>query len=238
MTNSAKSPALVWSKERRTPRRQAPGVEQIVRTAIGLADGEGPDAVSMRRIATELESGTASLYRYVASRDDLLDLMIDAVRGEVAPPELIGDWRADLTAVATHLRDTMIRHPWLASELTGRPTLGANSLRLHDTSLSAATELTSDITDAAAIVDTVHAYVFGVTAAQLAEEQAQRRTGLTEDQWRETVAPYIREVIESNEYPNFARRVRDAADTDADQRFEFGLGCVLDGIAARVHHHY
>ncbi|WP_433758995.1 TetR/AcrR family transcriptional regulator [Nocardia sp. CA-135398] len=234
MTNPAKTPTLVWSKERRTPRRQAPGVEQIVRTAIGLADSEGPDAVSMRRIATELESGTASLYRYVASRDDLLDLMIDAVRGEIAPPELTGDWRTDLSAVAQHLRDTMIRHPWLASELTGRPTLGANSLRLQDTSLAAATELTADVTEAAAIADTVHAYVFGVTAAQLAEEQAQRRTGLTRDQWRETVAPYIREVIESNEYPNFARRVRDAADIDADQRFEFGLGCVLDGIAARV----
>ncbi|MFE7800521.1 TetR/AcrR family transcriptional regulator [Nocardia sp. NPDC057440] len=234
MAKSAETPAVVWTKERRTPRRSAPGVEQIVRTAVDLADSEGLDAVSMRRIATELESGTASLYRYVASRDDLLDLMIDAVNGEVAPPELAGDWRTDLTAVARHLRATMIRHPWLAAELTGRPTLGANSLRLHDITLAAATTLTPDITVAAAVVDTVDAYVFGAVARHLAEEQAQRRTGHTEDEWRAAVAPYIREVIASNAYPHFARRVADAEDAAPEQRFDFGLDCLLDGIAARI----
>jgi AcrR family transcriptional regulator len=208
-------------------------VEQIVRTAIGLADSEGPDAVSMRRIATELESGTASLYRYVASRDDLLDLMIDAVYGEAEPPRLSGDWRTDLTAVANHIRATMIRHPWLAAELTGRPTLGANSLRLQDIALAAAIPLTPDITVAAAIVDTVHAYVFGAVTQYLAEAQAQRRTGHTKDEWRAAVAPYIRDVIAGNAYPHFARRVTEAEDTTPDQRFTFGLDCVLDGIAAR-----
>ncbi|MEU6413381.1 TetR/AcrR family transcriptional regulator C-terminal domain-containing protein [Microbispora sp. NPDC046933] len=236
MTDPAKGPEhiLVWSKQRRTPRRQAPSVERIVRAAVVIADAEGLAALSMRRVAADLESGTASLYRYVESRDDLLDLMIDAVQGETAPPEPTGDWRADMTAVARRLRATLLRHPWLASELTGRPALGANSLRQQDTALTAAAALTADITLAAQAVDTVLSYVFGAVGRELAEEQARRRTGLTEEQWRESVGPYIREVIAGGAYPQFARRVAEADDAGPDERFEFGLECVLDGVEARV----
>ena len=237
MTDSvqAPAPALVWSKPRRTPRRQAPGVEQIVHTAIHIADTEGLAAMSMRRVAADLGSGTASLYRYVASRDDLLDLMVDTVQGEARPPSPSGDWRADLATVARHVRATLLRHAWLGPELAGRPALGANSLRLQEIALTAATALTPDVTLAAGVVDTVLAYVFGAVARELAEEQARRRTGLTKDQWRDSVAPYIRDVIASGGYPQFARMVRDAEDADPGQRFDFGLACVLDGIAARVH---
>ncbi|WP_338767311.1 TetR/AcrR family transcriptional regulator [Nocardia vulneris] len=233
MTHSQQPAALVWTKEQRAPSRRAPSVDRIVRTAVEIADREGLDAVSMRRVAAALASGTASLYRYVAGRDDLLDLMIDAVHGAAPVPALTGDWRTDLRAVAEHTRATLIRHPWLGTELTGRPALGANSLRLHDLALTAAGSFTRDITLAAAIVDTVQAYVSGAVAQQLAEEKAQRRTGLTEDQWQQSVAPYIRGVLDSGDYPEFARRVREATDPDAAQRFTFGLDCVLDGIAAR-----
>jgi len=233
MTRPAKD-ALVWTKDRRVPRRQAPSVERIVRTAITIADAEGLAALSMRRVATDLESGTASLYRYVASRDDLLDLMIDAVQGETAPPALSGEWRSDLAAVARHIRATLLRHPWLGPELSGRPALGANSLRLHDLALAAAGALTPEITLAANVVDTLMAYVFGAVARHLAEELAQRRSGLTEDQWRASVGPYIREVIAGGAYPQFARRVIDGADLTADERFDFGLSCILDGVATRL----
>ena len=228
-------PVLVWTKDRPTPRRQAPGVEQIVHVAIVIADTEGLSALSMRRVAADLGSGTASLYRYVDSRDELLDLMIDEARGEGRLPTLSGDWRVDLTSVARHVRATLLRHPWLSSELTGRPALGKNSLRQYDIVLTAATALTSDITFATNVADVVLAYVFGAVANELAEIQAQRRSGLTEDQWRASVGPYIRDVIDSGAYPQFARRVLEAEDADPDQRFEFGLACVLDGVAARVH---
>jgi hypothetical protein len=65
--------------------------------------------------------------------------------------------------------------------------------------------------------------------------QARRRSGLTKDQWRDGAAPYIRDVIARDAYPQFARLVREAEDADPGQRFDFGLACVLDGIAARVH---
>lgn len=236
MTGPAREPAptLVWSKQRRTPRRQAPSVEQIVRAAIEIADAEGLDALSMRRVAADLGSGTASLYRYVASRDELLDLMIDAVHGEAAPPPPSGDWRTDLAGVARHARATLLRHPWLGLELTGRPALGANSLRQYDVALAAAAALTPDVTLAANAVGTVLAYVIGTVARELAEQQAQRRSGMTEQQWQASVGAYVRDVVASGAYPQFARWVLDADDPGPDERFDFGLACVLDGVATRV----
>ncbi|HEX4661498.1 MAG TPA: TetR/AcrR family transcriptional regulator C-terminal domain-containing protein [Streptosporangiaceae bacterium] len=162
--------------------------------------------------------------------------MLDEVLAWIdAEPPLSGDWRTDLAKLAGHVRTTLLRHAWLGPELAGRPALGANSLHLQDIALAAATALTPDITLAARAVDTVLAYVFGTAVRELAEEQAQRRSGLTKDQWRDSVAPYIREVIASGAYPHFARMVRDAEDADPGQRFDFGLACILDGITARVH---
>lgn len=230
------APVLVWTRKRPSPRRQAPSVDQIVARAIAIADAEGSAAVSMRRIAADLGSGTASLYRYVTSRDELLDLMIDTVQDEQEPPALSGDWRVDLTNIAQRRRFALLRHPWQSSELTGRPTLGPNSLRQADVALGAATALTPDITLAAKVLDTVLAYVSGTVAAELAEIQAQRRTGLTEEQWQASVGPYIQTVIDSGDYPRLARRVIEADDSNPEQRFEFGLACVLDGIATRAPH--
>ena len=66
-------PALVWTRERPQPSRRAPSVEQIVARAIAIADADGLAAVTMRRVAAELRSGTASLYRYLTNRDELLE---------------------------------------------------------------------------------------------------------------------------------------------------------------------
>ncbi|MFC4911204.1 TetR/AcrR family transcriptional regulator [Actinomadura gamaensis] len=226
---------LVWTKERRVPRRRAPGVDRFVARAVAVADAEGADAVTMRRIAKDLGSGTASLYRYVASRDELLDLMIDAVQGEDPPPSAAsGDWREDLTACARRLRGVLLRHPWLGTELTGRPALGPNSLRQYDAVLAAAAGLTSDPTLAAVAVDTVSAYVLGAVGSEIAELQASRRTGMSENEWRASMGPYIREVVEGGEYPHFARRVVEADDLTPEESFELGLACVLDGLAARI----
>ncbi|MCP2336611.1 TetR/AcrR family transcriptional regulator C-terminal domain-containing protein [Actinomadura rupiterrae] len=225
---------LVWTKERRAPRRQAPSVERFVAHAVAVADAEGADAVTMRRVAKDLGSGTASLYRYVASRDELLDLMIDAVQGEDVPPGPSGDWRADLSASARRLRALLVRHPWLGAELTGRPALGPNALRQYDAVLAAAAQLTSDATLAALAVDTVTAYVLGAAGGEVAEAQASRRTGMTESEWRASVGPYIREVVESGDYPHFARRVVEADDLSPKAAFEIGLACVLDGLATRI----
>jgi AcrR family transcriptional regulator len=223
----------VWARPRPEPRRRAPSVERIVERSIAIADAEGMAAVSMRRVAAELGSGTASLYRYVRNRDELVELMVDAAWGwEGSEPS--GDWRCDLTAVARSLRSALLQHPWLSAEVSARPTFGPNSLRRSDAALAAATALTPDITLAAQVVATAMAYVRGAVAVEIAEEQASRRTGLTKEQWQRSLGSYIRGVVDSGEYPHLARSIVEGDDPVADERFEFGLGCVLDGLAARA----
>jgi AcrR family transcriptional regulator len=103
---------------------------EITAAAIGVADREGIDAVSMRRVGAELGTGAASLYRYVATREDLLELMIDAVGAEydLEPPS--GDWLADLVGVGRQGREIMLRHRWLPTLMPTRATLGPNGAAL------------------------------------------------------------------------------------------------------------
>ena len=111
--------------------------EEITAAAIAIADQEGLDAVSMRRVAAGLGTGAASLYRYVETREDLLDLMIDATGAEYVFPGPAGDWLADLLAIGDQARAIMRRHPWLPSLLITRSVLGPNGLVLLEHVLAA-----------------------------------------------------------------------------------------------------
>lgn len=96
--------------------------------AVRVADTDGLDAVSIRRIAAGIGPAPTALYRYVARKDELLGLMVDAVLGEEGPPEHSDDWRRDLRGMA-ECRRIGLAHPWLAHTPPARPSLGPNSLR-------------------------------------------------------------------------------------------------------------
>jgi AcrR family transcriptional regulator len=98
--------------------------------AVAIADRDGLDALLMRRVAAELGTGAASLYRYVDTREDLLDLMIDFTGSEYADAAPAGDWLADLLEIGEQARGIMRRHRWLPSLLITRPVLGPNCLGL------------------------------------------------------------------------------------------------------------
>lgn len=108
----------VWTRPERGARGPAPerSRTEITTAALALADAEGLAAVSMRALAQKLGTGPASLYRYVGSRDELLDLMADAVAGEMDLSGATGggDWLDDLVGLALQSRDAHVRHPWLA----------------------------------------------------------------------------------------------------------------------------
>jgi AcrR family transcriptional regulator len=103
---------------------------EITAVAVEIADREGLDAVSMRRVAAELGTGAASLYRYVETREELLDLMTDATGAEYALPAPTGDWVADLVAVGEQSRAILRRHPWLPGLVMTRPVIGPNGIAL------------------------------------------------------------------------------------------------------------
>ncbi len=232
---SAEPSPVIWARLDRSARRPQPSLtyEQIVRAAIEIADAEGVQALSMRKVASKLGAGTMSLYRYVDTKDDLLDLMVDTVLGEEEIPDKpSGDWRAELAESAGHNRRLARRHPWAVTFILARPNFGPNAVRQLEYLMAAVDGLGLDIDGMLDMVTTVSAFVAGFVQAELAEEEAQRRTNLTAEQWRARMAPYVRRLVATGRYPFLERIVVEAEDfPDVDATFERRLSHVLDGLA-------
>jgi AcrR family transcriptional regulator len=180
---------------------------------------------------SEVGAGTMSLYRYLSSKEDLLDLMLDAAFGEIPLPTPPGpDWRVDLRALACATRRVLKKHPWLGPLLTSRPPLGPNYLRWFEFSLAALARRGVGTETAVEVVGTLHAYVSGVVGYELAEAETNRRHGLSEARKRALAAPYLETLLASGRFPNLARFVQHGSGRPTESAFEFGLDCVLDGL--------
>jgi AcrR family transcriptional regulator len=231
-------PVPIWMRPARNSRGPDPGYsrERITAAAITIADAEGLDAISMRRVARELGAGAMSLYRYIGSKDELIELMIDETAGEVPVPEPTGDWRRDLERVAEQQRASLLRHPWLATISGGRPTFGPNTLRTFEHALRCVDGLGLSIDRMLTIVLAVTGFVRGFVQGQVAETEAQRRTGMTEEQWRQLQGPYLQQIMDSGEFPLFTKVIIDAElpHLDPERQFRTGLNDLLDGISAQL----
>jgi AcrR family transcriptional regulator len=229
---------------RHVPRRAAAlSRDEIVRTAIRVADAEGPDAISMRRIARELNAGTMSLYWHVASKEELLDLMIDTVQGEQQAPEPSGDWRADLGALTRNARAALHRHRWMVDFMGGRPPVGPKALQNLEHALGSLDGLGLDKATAMNIVLTVTTYALGAVLREAQEANGERYmeqqfAGLSDEERNAMLGDFITQIRATGRYPHMAALIESGIDPDAaetrDARFEFGLDCLLDGIETRL----
>jgi AcrR family transcriptional regulator len=215
--------------------------DEIVRTAVALADAEGAEAVNMRRIAKELGVGTMSLYWHVGSKEHLLDLMLDAVEGEDEAAEPRGHWRDDLAHIARQERASLLRHRWKLDFMAGRPPFGPNGLVHLERSLASLDGLGIETRTTLQILTTVVTYVTGSVLNELREihvEQEQAGAGLSEDEIAAGMLEWRATLERSGRFPRLLRILDEGIDPDAaetrDERFEFGLSCVLDGIATRL----
>jgi AcrR family transcriptional regulator len=232
---------LIWDRPERAAKGPAPSRSrrQIAAVAVALADAEGLEAVSMRKVATALELGTTSLYGYVDSKDELYDLMVDWVEGEDGPPPpLSGDCRGNLSRLAHRIRGSILRHPWMASITAGRPNFGPNSLAWIEFGLAAMDDLGLTIDEMLIASEVLQAFVRGFALRELAEQQALRRTGLNADEWGRVLGPYMKSVEKSGRYPRFTRVVQDARVPHAENRqeviFTTGLGRILDSLLPKA----
>lgn len=216
---------------------------EIVATAIAVADAEGPNAISMRRIARELRAGPMSLYWHVGSKEELLDLMLESIQAEVEVPEPSGDWRADLQAFARRTRAGMLRHRWAMEFLGGRPPSGPNDARNLERLLGMLDGLDPAARTTVDILGTLTTYVMGAVIREAQEIRGQRdqelaEADLTTEELQAGRERYRKWFEASGRYPRIARLIEAGIDPDdpetRDERFEFGLDCVLDGIAARL----
>ncbi|MEU4037768.1 TetR/AcrR family transcriptional regulator [Streptomyces collinus] len=223
---------LVWERPE-PPNRPVPAPlsrERIVRAAIRLADVDGLEAVSLRKVAAELDVRPMRLYGYIAGKEELLDLMVDAVHAEIRP---VGDgWREVLRSHTEATRQAAHEHEWLADLLGGRPQLGPHALASGETLVAALEGV--DLDAVMPVVAAVNAYVIGAVRREIAERRAERATGMDEKHWQAALGPYLQRTFASGRFPALATVVRDAAHLDADETFRLGLDCLLDGIEARI----
>lgn len=228
---------LLWRRGERPARGPKPAlsVDDIVVTAVGIADAEGLPAVSMRRIAHALGVGTMSLYRYVPGKAELLDLMLDHVLGEAPnPPDEVVGWRARLEYHARAAMAHYGRHPWTLGVSMARPPLGPNLMGNFESMLAAASETGLPVSEWVAVTQLVGAYVVGTAQWQIQAAEAERATGVSDEAWWEARNEFWEDYFVPEDHPAISRTYEQGGFEDPVDPFEFGLQRLLDGIEARI----
>lgn len=206
-------------------------------TAVELADAEGPDAISMRRIARHVGASTMGLYWYVRDRETLLAYMLDRALAEHNLPDRpSGDWRVNLELLARDFYAVCRRHPWLPPLLGTSPFLLApRTLGPIEFCLGALRPLLKDIRDAGAILRLINTYVVGAALREATESRTRHRYSVPAEETAARVA-YLEQIMATNRYPVFAELAQimiEGRDLSVDDHFDLGLACVLDGIGKR-----
>ncbi|MFF8378986.1 TetR/AcrR family transcriptional regulator C-terminal domain-containing protein [Streptomyces sp. NPDC015661] len=211
--------------------------ERIVRAALELADAEGLNALTMRRVATLLNTSTMALYRHVPGKAELVRLIADAACGEVPLGPVPADWRTGLERAARWLRGVYTRHRWMAHAMASftRPVATPNAMAYTEWVLRAlrGTPLTP--------IDKLHthlaifAYVQGLSMADDLEEQALQDSGISNGEWMEQNEPRYDAIQAAGSYPELmSLTLGGSFGLDLEALFEFGLRRTLDGIAAMI----
>ncbi|MPV35906.1 TetR/AcrR family transcriptional regulator [Georgenia subflava] len=224
----AEGDAVIWDRARpaRKGPRPAHTLADITDAAVSLADRKGLAAVSIRAVATELDTGGASLYRYIVRKDDLHDLMVDAVFAEYALPDSpSGDWNSDLGLLAHRGRAVYHAHPWMA-ELAPHASWGPSTQNYMEFFLSALTPTGLDLPASMEFITLMHSWI--ASFVQL-EGQAMGAPSAAKVRHFATIAA-------DPARPHLARAITslmqaDPSTWDPDQLFERGLHRLLYGIA-------
>lgn len=246
MAESQAGDLPIWARPEPAARQPRFSREQIAAAALAIADAGGFDAVTMRRIAGALGAGTMSLYRYIATRADLLALIDDALLGEsLVPGDLPADWKQAVAMTARQSRQTFLRHPWAVAVLPGRTAAGQvgqtgpNSMRHFEQSLAALADAplsTAAKLDLLAIVDD---YVIGhvVRAAEIGGRSQPELEMASAD--TDVLHEFTDAQLSTGSFPHLTALARDPAAVlggrqQLDARFERGLRLLIDGIAAEA----
>lgn len=219
-------------------RRQVLSRGQVLRTAISVADVEGLDAVSMRRLAVELGVGPMSLYRHVAGKDALVTQMVDEVFGdrELPEPGPVG-WRAKLELIARWQWELCRRHLWLPAAISfTRPLLVPNLTAQTEWTLRALDGLGLPIETSIREALTLHGLVISAARAMADEVEAEQETGVSLDRWWLDRRRQAEQLLGSGRFPLLAAIPEDAV-SDLAALFEYSLARHLDGFAVLVEAH-
>lgn len=199
---------------------------RVVAEAVRLADLEGVDGLSMRRLATALGAGAMSLYHYVASRDELLDAMVDVVFGEIEPPTREGDWQAAMRRSALSTRQALARHPWAIALMESRTTPGPTNLRHREAFTACLRAAGFSVIHATHANWLINSYVYGhaLQEAALPFQTADGLAAMTESVYLPQLPP--------DEFPALHESAVTLATSGYDpaDEFLFGLDLILAAL--------
>ncbi|WP_444949225.1 TetR/AcrR family transcriptional regulator C-terminal domain-containing protein [Micromonospora ureilytica] len=206
--------------------------DQVVRTAMEVADAEGLSALSMRRIATELDVPTMSLYRQVRAKEQLLVLMADAAFATHRLPRTFPPgWRAQLELLCRLQWSIYRRHPWLAQVISlTRPLMAPRAVAHTEWALRALSGRGLGQHNQLHLVAALANHVRGTAVNLEREAEAEQDTGLTDDEWMAAQADVLGGLLAAGEFPHLTRLTRTAVDLNVESLFEFGLQRLLDGV--------
>lgn len=232
----ARSHKLLWEglPEPKKGPKPTLTLEQIVAAAIAIADADGIDALSMRKLAAALDMGTMSLYRYVPSKTELLNLMLDHVSSTQEGTRTGAGWRDTLESSAWTGRSLYLAHPWLLQVNWARPVLGPNIVAGLESTMSDLKDLPFSDQEKIKVISLLDSYVTGSAREEILQHNAAAETGMTDDEFWGYQLPVLVKAMESGNFPTLAAMSEDTFDATAEATFEFGLTFLLDGIAREV----
>ncbi|MDX6744256.1 TetR/AcrR family transcriptional regulator [Actinocorallia sp. A-T 12471] len=239
----ARSVYLLWGHHP-APGRSGLSVPGIVAAGLEIADAEGLDAVSMRRVAERLGVGAMSLYRHVPGKDDLTALMVDSVYAElygddVTVPADAGDWRDGLRLVAARNWDLYARHPWLLDLRPSRPNLGPHTSRKYEAELRPLDGIGLTEVEMDAALTLVLSHVDSSARAARSMSGVEASTGMSDAEWWQAVTPALTQVMTDPDL-TVSARVGSAVGAEFNAAYSpahaytWGLETLLDGLAARL----
>lgn len=201
-------------------------MQRVVVEAIRLADREGVDGLSMRRLAGVLGAGAMSLYHYVASKDELLDAMIDVVYEEIELPPVDTDWQSAMRRRALSARQVLARHSWAISLMESRTVAGPANLRHHEAVGACLRRAGFSVMMTTRAYWMLDSYIYGsaLQEASLPFDTAAELAGMAED-------VYLPQ-IDAEQYPHLheAAIALITAGHDSEQQFIFGLDVILAAL--------
>jgi AcrR family transcriptional regulator len=199
---------------------------RVVAEAVRLADREGVHGLSMRRLATELGAGAMSLYHYVASRDELLDAMVDVVFDEIELLSDDADWRSAMRRQAMSARHVLARHPWAISLMESRTTPGPANLRHREAFTACLRKAGFSIVMATHANWLLNSYVYGyaLQEASLPFTTADELAEMTDSVYLPQLPP--------DEFPFLNESAVGLAEAgyDPSEEFAFGLDLILTAL--------
>ncbi|MET8809284.1 TetR/AcrR family transcriptional regulator C-terminal domain-containing protein [Streptomyces sp. NPDC004546] len=226
-------PEVIWARPERTGRGPKPAYtrDDIAAAAVRIADARGLDAVSMRQVAAELGCGTMSLYNYVPRKEDLYELMMDAVSAEHVLWEPGGDWRADMLRVARETRSLMHRHPWIPRLMSPVYGFSPHALRYLEHCLACLDPLEASYGTKLELIAMLNGVVTTYVRNELDTAERVRALPWSEDEENAVRIAYLGGQVASGAYPRMAAAfAEDAGPIDLEAVFERALGRVLDGF--------